>query len=91
MNKVKDIANKKVLCEDLTVGEVKEVMYDPQKWKITHFQVNLTKDAADVALGTRKGGIKNMLSVSAVGEIGKQIILKIKKRQLRIYLTPMPK
>jgi len=89
--KVKDIVNKKIVSEDLIVGEVKEVLFDPKQWKITHLEVKLTKDAADVALGIEKGGIMNLLAVSAVGDIGEQINLKVKKGQLRIYLIPTPK
>jgi len=63
-------------------------MFDPDEWKITHFEVKLSKEAAELALGTRKGGIVNLLAVSAVGDIGQTINLKVKKGQLRIYLSP---
>ena len=84
--KSRKLLDKKVVCEDLTVGEVKEVIIDPDKWKITHLEVELSKDAAELVLGTRKGGIINLLAISAVGSIGKTINLKVKKGQLHIYL-----
>ncbi len=90
MKKIKEILDKKIMCEDLMVGEAKEVIFEPDQWKITHLVVKLTKDAAEIALGARKGGITNFLSVSAIGEMGRTINLKVKKGQLRIYLSPPP-
>jgi sporulation protein YlmC with PRC-barrel domain len=90
--KYKDVRWKKVICEDLTVGEVKEVIIDPSTWKVTHLEVELTNEAAELVLGTRKGGIRNLLAVSAIGKTGKTIKLKAKKGQLHIYLkAPKPK
>jgi sporulation protein YlmC with PRC-barrel domain len=86
--KSRDIRWKKVICEDLTVGEVKEVIIDPSTWKVTHLEVDLSKEAAELALGTRKGGIRNFLAVSAIGGTNKTIKLKVKKGQLQIYLKP---
>ena len=84
----KDIRWKKVICEDLTVGEVKEVIIDPSNWKVTHLELELSAEAAELALGTRKGGIRNFLAVSAIGQVGRAIKLKVKKGQLQIYLKP---
>jgi sporulation protein YlmC with PRC-barrel domain len=84
--KYRDVRWKKVVCEDLTVGEVKEVIIDPSNWKVTHLEVDLTSEAAELVLGTRKGGIRNLLSVSAIGKMNKTIKLKVKKGQLQIYL-----
>lgn len=90
--KFKDIRWKKVICEDLTVGEVKEVSIDPSNWKVTHLLVELSSEAAELVLGTRKGGIRNLLAVSAIGKTNKAIKLKVKKGQLKIYLrAPKPK
>ena len=90
--KYKDVRWKKVICENLTVGEVKEVIIDPSTWKITHLEVELTSEAAELALGIRKAGIRNLLAVSAIGKTGKTINLKAKKGQLHIYLkAPKPK
>ena len=86
--KFKDIRWKKVICEDLTVGEVKEVIIDTSTWKVTHLEVNLTSEAAELAFGAKKGGIRNFLAVSAIGKVDKNIKLKVKKGQLQIYLKP---
>ena len=77
---------KKVICEDLTVGEVKEIIIDSSNWKVTHLDVSLTKEAAELALGIRKGGIRNFLATSAIGEVNKTVQLKVTKGQLHIYL-----
>ena len=86
--KSKDVRWKKVICEDMTVGEVKELIIDPSSWKVTHLEVDLTKDAAEMAFGARKGGIRNYLAVSAIGKVNKTVKLKVKKGQLQIYLKP---
>ena len=86
--KSRDIRWKKVICEDLTVGETKEAIIDPSTWKVTHLEVELSKEAAELALGTRKGGIRNFLAVSAIGRVNKMVELKVKKGQLQIYLKP---
>ena len=90
--KSRELLEKKVVCENFTVGEVKETIIEPDQWKITHLEVELSKDAAELVLGTRKGGIRNLLAVSAIGSTGKTINLKVKKGQLQIYLkAPKPK
>jgi hypothetical protein len=86
--KSKDVRWKKIICEDLTVGETKELIIDPATWKVTHLEVDLSKEAAELAFGAKKGGIRNFLAVSAIGDINKTIKLKVKKGQLQIYLKP---
>ena len=86
--KFKDVRWKKVVCEDLTVGEVKEVIIDTSTWKVTHLEVALTSEAAELAFGAKKGGIRNFLAVSAIGKVDKNVKLKVKKGQLQIYLKP---
>ena len=87
-----ELLNRKIICEDLIVGESKEAIIEPDQWKVTHLEVQLSKDAAELVLGIRKGGIRNLLSVSAIGNAGKTINLKVKKGQLHIYLkAPTPK
>jgi hypothetical protein len=82
------LLEKKIVCEDLTVGKVKEFIVDPEEWKITHLEVELTKDAAEMFLGVRKSGIRNLLAISAINEVDDKINLKVSKGQLRIYLIP---
>lgn len=82
------ILEKRIICEDLEVGKVKDFLIDSDQWKITHLEVELTKEAAEMVLGVRKGGIRNLLAVSAIGEVDREINLKVTKGQLRIYLIP---
>ena len=86
--KARELLEKKIVCEDLDVGKVKEFIFDSDQWKITHLEVELTKEAAEMVLGVRKGGIRNLLAVSAVDGVDKTINLKVAKGQLRIYLIP---
>lgn len=86
MAKTGDLYNKKVVCQDLTVGEVKGIIYDPAQWKITHLEVELGRDAAELVLGTKESDIRNLLAVSAIGKVEKTVDLKVKKGQLKIYL-----
>ncbi|MCW4052006.1 MAG: hypothetical protein NWE78_02200 [Candidatus Bathyarchaeota archaeon] len=82
------ILEKRIICEDLEVGKVKEFIIDSEQWKITHLEVELTKEAAEIVLGVRKGGIRNLLAISAVDGVDRDISLKVTKGQLRIYLIP---
>ena len=82
------LIGKRVICEDLDVGKVKELIINSEEWKITHLEVELTKEAAELVLGVRKGGIRNLLAVSAIDGMEKTINLKVSKGQLRIYLIP---
>jgi sporulation protein YlmC with PRC-barrel domain len=84
--KSRSLLNKNVVCEDLIVGSVKEVIIAPDKWRVTHLEVGLSTEAAELVLGVKKGGIRNLLAVSAIGRIGNRITLKVKKGQLHIYL-----
>ena len=86
--KSEELLGKKIECEDLEVGKVKELIIDADQWKITHLEVELTKEAAELVLGVRKGGIRNLLAISAIDELKQTIKLKVSKGQLRIYLIP---
>ncbi len=86
--KSEDLLGKKIICEDLEVGKVKELIMDAKRWKVTHLEVELTKDAAQAVLGVRKGGIRNLLAMSAINGVEKTIDLKVTKGQLRMYLVP---
>lgn len=90
--KCKDLVDKKVICENLTVGIVKSSIIGLDQYKITHLEVELSKEVAELVLGIKKGGIVNLLNISAIGSTGKTIDLKVKKGQLKIYLkAPKPK
>jgi hypothetical protein len=50
---------------DQKIGTVKSIEVT-QKWKITHLEIELKKEIAESVLGVKKGGVRNMLAVSAL-------------------------
>lgn len=91
--KIEEIVDKEVYVESFKVGKVKDVIIDGENWKVTHLEVELTKEAAKEVLGA-KSSFRNVLAISAVGPASKcctsmgRIDLQVSKGQLRIYLRP---
>ena len=94
--KSSELIDREVYIEDFKVGRVRSVLVDGEKWKITHLEVELTKDAAEEVLGVKSSfrNVRNVLAISALGPASKcctsrgRINLKVSKGQLRIYLRP---
>jgi len=87
-----EIIDKKVYTGDYFVGKVKDLYVEEEEWKITHLEVELTKEAANELLGARTA-FRNSLAVSALGKwpdccSNDQINLGVTKGQLNIYLRP---
>jgi sporulation protein YlmC with PRC-barrel domain len=78
------------------LGKVKDLVIDSQEWKVTHLEVELTKEASKEILGATPALFdlpRNTLAISALkkGEIccdEKGITLRVTKDQLKIYLRP---
>jgi hypothetical protein len=92
----KDFLDKDMFAEDEKIGKVKELGIDPEDWKVTHLEIELTKDIAESVLGAKKGGVRNMLAVSALEKgvarwTEKGLHLKVSKDQLHMYLRPVYK
>jgi sporulation protein YlmC with PRC-barrel domain len=90
----KDFLDKDVFAEDEKIGKVKELGINPEDWKVTHLEIELTKDIAESVLGVRKGGVRNMLAISALEKgvarwTDKGLNLKVSKAQLHMYLRPV--
>jgi sporulation protein YlmC with PRC-barrel domain len=91
--KFADLIDKEIYVETFKVGKVKEIILDPEEWKLTHLEIELTKDAAKEFLGV-KSSVRNILAISAVGPGSKcctsanRIDLQVSKGQMRIYLRP---
>lgn len=89
--KFSEMIDKLIYVETLEVGKVKDVIVDEEEWKITHLEIELTKEAAKEILGVGKS-FRNLLAISAVGPGSKcctsrhRIDLQVSKGQLRIYL-----
>jgi hypothetical protein len=90
----KDFLDKYVFAEDEKIGKVKELGIDPESWKVDHLELELTKDIAESVLGVKKGGVRNMLAISALkkGDVrwtDNGLNLKVSKAQLHMYLRPV--
>jgi hypothetical protein len=77
----------------LRIGKITNVLIDGEEWKVTHFEIELRKEAAYELVGV-KSTFKNLLAISAVGPASKAITkesgidLQVSRGQLRIYLRP---
>ena len=92
--KSKEFMDKDVFALDEKIGEVKEIEIDPEAWEITHLELELEKDIAESVLGAKKGGVRNMLAISALKKgdarwTDKGLNLKVSKAQLHMYLRPV--
>ena len=91
--KFSELIGKEVYCEGLRVGKITDILVDGEEWKITHFEIELKREAAYELLGV-KSSFKNVLAISAVGPASKAITkdksveLQVSRGQLRIYLRP---
>ena len=94
MNKIKsvELINSPIYIEDMKLGKIKGIIIDPKQWKLTHLDVELTKEAAKEILGAHTA-MRNRLAISALqkGEgccTKKGLIIKVSKKQLQMYLRP---
>ena len=91
--KFSELIGKEVYCEGLRVGKITDVLVDGEEWFVTHFEIELKREAAYELLGV-KSTFKNVLAISAVGPASKAITkdsgidLQVSRGQLRIYLRP---
>ena len=92
--KSKEILEKDVWAVDEKIGKVKEMEIDLDEWKITQLEIELEKNIAELVLGAKKGGVRNMLDISAlekgtIRRTDKGLLLQIRKDQLHVYLKPV--
>jgi sporulation protein YlmC with PRC-barrel domain len=92
--KSKEILDKELWAVDEKIGKVKEMEIDMDDWRVTQLEVELDKDVAESVLGAKKGGVRNMLDISAlekgaVRRTDKGLLLQIRKDQLHTYLKPV--
>ena len=83
-----DILNTDIFVETMKIGKVKGVIIDPEEWKLTHLEVELTKKGANEILGA-KTAIRNRLAISALQKgkaccTEKGVIIKVSLKQLPI-------
>ena len=87
-----DLIDQDVFVDNEKIAKVKDVIIDPEEWKVTHLVVELTKDAAEDLLGARKS-VLNRIAISALEKgmaccTSKGVEIKVSKKQLNIYLRP---
>jgi sporulation protein YlmC with PRC-barrel domain len=92
--KSKDILDKELWAIDEKIGKVKDIEIDLDDWRITQLEVELEKDVTESVLGAKKGGVRNMLDISAlekgtIRRTDKGLLLQIRKDQLHVYLKPV--
>ena len=92
--KSKDFMDKDVFALDEKIGKIKEIEVDANEWKVTHLEVELDKNVAESVLGAKKGGVRNMLNVSALEKgtgiwTDEGLHLKVAKDNLHMYLRPV--
>ena len=88
--------DKDVFALDEKIGKIKEMDIDANEWKVIHLEVELDKKVAESVLGAKKGGVRNMLNVSALEKgtgmwMDNGLHLKVAKDQLHMYLRPVVK
>ena len=90
------LLEKNVYCEGLNVGKVINAHLKMEEKKLTHLEIELTKEATEQILGVTPSmfkPVRNTLAVSALAE-GEEcctedgIVLKVSKGQLPMYLRP---
>ena len=90
--KFSELIDQEVYAEGEKIAEVKDVIVDTEEWKVTHIEIELTKEASKEILGARTP-ILNTLAISALGEgseccTRRGIEIEVSKAQVHIYLRP---
>ena len=94
--KSRDFIDKDVFALDEKIGKIKDIDVEPSEWKVSHLEVELDKNVAESVLGAKKGGVRNMLNVSALEKgtgmwTDNGLHLKVAKDKLHMYLSPVVK
>lgn len=90
----REFIDKDVYLGSEKIGKVKEIGIDPESWRVSHLEVELEKDVAESILGAKKGGVRNLLSTSALEggaalRTEKGLNIKVPKAELHAYLSPV--
>ncbi len=78
------------------VGKVKDIVIGPEEWKITHLEIELTKEASEQIHGVKPALFdlpRNTVAISALEKgtlccTENGVNLKVTKDQLSLYLRP---
>ena len=94
--KSQELIDKDVFVEGMRVGKIKALLIDPEEWKVTHLEIEMTKEAAEQILGATPAltrSVHNTLAISALAKgvaccTSSGVDIKVSKAQLHIYLRP---
>ena len=78
--KISELLEKNVYAEDLNVGKITDIVVDMEELKITHFELELSKEASEQVLGVTPGLLKpakNILAVSAIEKGQLAVMIKV--------------
>ncbi len=90
-----ELIGQDVFADDQKIAKVKDVVFDPEEWRITHLIIELNKEAAEEILGASYAvkSVLNRVAISALEKgmaccTDKGVEIKVSKKQLHIYLRP---
>jgi len=95
--KFSQLIDKDVFIKGFKVGKIKDIIVDSENWKVTHLELELSKEASESVLGIKPAlleSARNKLAISALEKgsaccTDSGIELKVSKGQLGIYLRPL--
>ena len=95
--KSQELIEKDVFVEGMRLGKIKGFMIDPEEWKISHLEIELTKEASEQILGATPAltrSVHNTLAISALAKgqaccTSSGVDIKVSKAQLHVYLRPV--
>ena len=61
-----EFIDKDVFALEEKIGKIKGMEVIAEEWKVTHLEIELTKDVAESVLGAKKGGVRNMINILAI-------------------------
>jgi sporulation protein YlmC with PRC-barrel domain len=91
-----ELIEQDVFVDDQKIAKVKDAVFDPEEWKITHLIIELNKEAAKEILGASYT-VRNVLNRIAIAALEKGMAcctdmgveIKVSMKQLHIYLRPV--
>jgi sporulation protein YlmC with PRC-barrel domain len=95
--KSQELIDKDVFVEGMRLGKIKGFMIDPEEWKVSHLEIELTKEASEQILGATPAltrSVHNTLAISALAKgqaccTSSGVDIKVSKAQLHMYLRPI--
>lgn len=96
--KFSQLIEKSVIAEGgFNLGKVKDLIVDAEEWKVSHLEIELTKEASEQILGVKPALFENPRNTLAISALEKGVAccsengvdLKVSKGQLAIYLRPL--